>query len=778
MTKTREKRKLLVLLDAHAIIHRAYHALPQFSTRAGEPTGGLYGVASMLIKILGDLKPDYVVSCYDLPKPTFRHAAYEGYKAKRPKTEEDLVRQIKRSRDIFEVFGIPIYEKEGFEADDILGTITESMKGEDMDIVIASGDMDTLQLVDDGRVRVYTLKKGISDTMFYDKKAVEERYGFSPALIPDFKGLSGDPSDNIIGISGIGEKTARALVGKFGTLENIYKTLKKKGEEALIKEGITKRAVGLLRDGEEEALFSKTLATIRRDAPISFTLPKDNWQEHDFNKAEILFSELEFRSLIPRLRSLRGVKTEDVQRVDVPKEDVKKVGLALWVLRSDITNPTLDDILRYAKTEDFTKASGIILAEIKKQGLARVYEDIELPLVPIIKKMEERGVLVDTPYLKTLSVRYHKVIADLEENIFRHAGEKFNINSPKQMGVILFDKMELAVKGLKKTAGGARSTRESELAKLKDIHPIIGEILKYREIQKLVSTYIDNIPQMADMNGRVHPGFNQAGTTTGRFSSTNPNIQNIPTQGEMGTEVRNAFVAPRGSLLAAFDYSQIEIRVLAALSGDETLKGVFARGGDVHASVASRVFGVPEKEVTKDMRRKAKVINFGIIYGMGVNALKENLGGTRAEAQEFYEHYFQTFPRVGEYFENVKKKAGGQGYTETYFGRRRYFADIASHIPYIRAAAERMAMNAPLQGTAADIIKFAMIKTEHAISEAGLSENVRLLLQVHDELVYEVDEKALSSAEKVIVSAMETAVDFPVPLVVSSASGKRWGELK
>lgn len=778
MMKTREKRKLLVLLDAHAIIHRAYHALPSFSTSAGEPTGGLYGVASMLIKILGDLKPDYVVSCYDLPKPTFRHAAYEGYKAKRPKTEEDLVRQIKRSRDIFEVFGIPIYEKEGFEADDILGTITESMKNEDMDIVIASGDMDTLQLVDDGRVRVYTLKKGISDTMFYDKKAVEERYGFSPALIPDFKGLSGDPSDNIIGISGIGEKTARALVGKFGTLENIYKTLKKKGEEALIKEGITKRAVGLLRDGEEEALFSKTLATIRRDAPISFALPKDNWQEHDFSKAETLFSELEFRSLIPRLRSLQGAKIEDVQRVAVPEEDVKRVGLALWVLRSDITNPTLDDILRYAKTEDFTKASGIILAEIKKQGLTRVYEDIELPLVPIIKKMEEHGILVDTPYLKTLSVRYHKVLADLEENIFRHAGEKFNINSPKQMGGILFDKMKLAVKGLKKTAGGARSTRESELAKLKDAHPIIGEILKYREIQKLVSTYIDNIPQMADTNGRVHPEFNQAGTTTGRFSSTNPNIQNIPTQGEMGTEVRNAFIAPKGSLFAAFDYSQIEIRVLAALSGDETLKGVFARGGDVHASVASRVFGVSEKEVTKDMRRKAKVVNFGIIYGMGVNALKENLGGTRAEAQEFYEHYFQTFPRVGEYFENVKKKAGEQGYTETYFGRRRYFADIASHIPYIRAAAERMAMNAPLQGTAADIIKFAMIKTEHAISETGLSENVRLLLQVHDELVYEIDEKALSSAEKVIVSAMESAVDFPVPLVVSSASGKRWGDLK
>ena len=778
----KEKRPLLVLLDAHAIIHRAYHALPEFSTSAGEPTGGLYGVAAMLIKILGELKPDYVVACYDLPKPTFRHAAYEGYKAKRPKADEALVRQIIRSRDIFNVFGIPIYEKEGFEADDILGTITEKLRGEDVDIVIASGDMDTLQLVDGTRVRVYTLRKGLTDTVTYDEKSVMERFGFSPARIADYKGLSGDPSDNIIGIAGIGAKTATTLVTRFGTIEEMYKTLEKKGEKPFLDAGITKRIAGLLKEGKEEALFSKTLATIRRDAPIDFSLPAKNFHECDTEPAIALFSELEFRSLIPRLRALFGVKAEEERKEDlgapISEEEIKKAAVALWVLRSDITNPNLDEILQFAKTRDFEKAREIILTELKKQNLLRVYENIEMPLIPIIGKMKERGILIDKKYLAELSSRYHTVLSGIEKKIFESAGETFNINSPKQLGVILFDKMGLAAKGLKKTAGGARSTRESELAKLRDTHPIIDEILQYREIQKLLSTYIDNLPDMADKSGRIHAEFNQAGTTTGRFSSANPNLQNIPTKNGMGTEVRNAFVVPDGCVLAAFDYSQIEIRVLAALSYDKTLMEVFRTGGDVHAEVASRVFGVPEKEVTKEMRRKAKVINFGIIYGMGVNALKETLGSTRAEAQEFYDHYFQTFPKVADYFEQVKNDAAKLGFTETYFGRRRYFADIRSTIPYIRASAERMAVNAPLQGTAADIIKMAMVKTDEALKKEGLSEKTRLLLQVHDELVYEIDEDVLTRAGKIIAHAMEHAVEFPVPLTVSSSSGKRWGDLK
>lgn len=776
------KRTLLVLLDAHAIIHRAYHALPEFSTRAGEPTGGLYGVAAMLMKILGELKPDHVAACYDLPKPTFRHAAYGGYKAKRPKAEEDLVRQITRSRDIFTAFGIPLYEKEGFEADDILGTITETLKDKDVDIIIASGDMDTLQLVDRKRVRVYTLRKGLTDTVTYDEDAVKKRFGFPPELLPDFKGFSGDQSDNIIGIAGIGEKTARVLVEVFGSVENIYKTLEKKGEEPFLKAGIKKRGIELIREGKEEAFFSKTLATIRRDAPIDFSLPEKSWREHDSEHAVALFTALEFRSLIPRLRALWGMSREETEakeaEVFVPEEEVKKVGIALWVLRSDMTNPTLDEILRFAQTRDFEKARGAVLAEVKRKDPRRVYADIELPLIPVVEKMKKHGILIDRKYLDDLSVRYHRMLSEIEKKIFEAAGEIFNINSPKQLGAVLFDRMGLAVKGLKKTAGGARSTRESELAKLRGAHPIVDEILTYREIQKLLSTYIDTLPDTADVKGRVHAEFNQAGTTTGRFSSASPNVQNIPTKDGRGTEVRNAFIAKEGSMLAAFDYSQIEIRVLAALSGDETLREVFRVGGDVHASVASRVFGVSEKEVTKEMRRKAKVINFGIIYGMGVNALKETLGGTRAEAQEFYDHYFQTFPKVADYFEQVKHDAAKNGYTETYFGRRRSLPDIRSTIPYIRASAERMAMNAPLQGTAADIIKMAMVKTNGALNKEGLSEGVHLVLQVHDELVYEIDENVLEKAGKVIAHVMETAVDFPVPLVVSSATGKRWGELK
>ncbi|MEK9167937.1 MAG: DNA polymerase [Patescibacteria group bacterium] len=782
--KSKASVKRLVLLDAHAIIHRAYHALPDFSTRAGEPTGGLYGVAAMLIKIINELKPDYIIACYDLPKPTFRHDAYEGYKAGRAKAEDALVSQIIRSRDIFAAFDIPIYEKEGFEADDILGTIVEKLRGyKDTEIIIASGDMDTLQLVDGKRVRVYTLRKGLTDVVIYDEPAVKKRFGFAPKYLPDFKGLRGDPSDNIIGISGIGEKTATTLMLNFGSIEEMYKKLKK-DESAFEKAGIKPRIIALLKEGEEEAEFSKTLATIRRDAPITFEIPRALWKNSfDIKKVEELFSVLEFRALLARVKQMavgNGVKddTAEKRNEDVDESDIRSVGIALWVLRSDITTPTLEDILQYAKTNSFAEAKEKILAEVRAQGLDKVYEGIELPIVPIIKKTEQYGVKVDVAYLKELSTRYHKELSRFEGEIWRHAGGEFNINSPKQLGEVLFDKMGLSAKGLKKTAGGARSTRESELAKLKGTHKIIDSILAYRELQKLLSTYIDNIPEMVDKNGRLHTTLNQAGTTTGRFSSSNPNLQNIPAHDGMGTEVRNAFVAEGGSVLVGCDYSQIEMRVLAALSGDETLTKVFQEGGDVHTSVASRVFGVKPEEVIKDMRRVAKVVNFGIIYGMGVNALKENLGGTRVEAQEFYNNYFNTFPKIAKYFENVKKDASKKGYAETMFGRRRHFEGIDSKIPYIKASAERQAGNAPLQGTAADIIKIAMKKADDALINAGLADSAHLILQVHDELIYEVKAADAEKAAEVIKKAMEIAVEFPIPLTVNVSTGKKWGELK
>ncbi len=781
--KKESPQKTLVLLDAHAILHRAYHALPDFSSSKGEPTGGVYGLSSMIMKIAKDLKPDYIAACFDLPKPTFRHEAYKEYKQGRAKAEGDLVSQFSRARDIFEAFSIPMYEMPGFEADDLLATIVEQTKDErDIRVIIASGDMDTLQLVDKKRVQVYTLKKGLNDTILYDEKAVIDRFAFAPKLLPDYKGLRGDPSDNIIGVRGVGEKTATTLITAFGTVEDIYRALKKRPEE-FSKIGITPRVMKLLEEGEEEALFSKTLATVRRDAPMIFTFPEKLWRDtFDPERAEALFTELEFRGLKGRARALMGggeaVAKPAYEEEPVDPKELKHAQIAYWILNSDITSPSLEDILNETKKKNLHDALIELEARIGKQGLGSVYRDIELPLIPIIEGAQAHGISIDVPHLKHLSQKLHKVIDKSTERIYAHAGKTFNINSPKQLGEILFDDLKLTVKGLRKTEGGARSTRESELVKLKGAHPIIEDILHYRELQKLLSTYIDNLPNLVGEDGRLHTTLNQTGTTTGRMSSSNPNLQNIPVRGEMGSAIRSAFIAPKGSTLLACDYSQIEMRVLAALSQDKHLIQVFQSGDDVHTSVASRVFRVSPEDVTPDMRRKAKVINFGIIYGMGVNALKENLGSSRAEAQEFYDSYFLTFPTIARYFEDVKQSAKKQGYTTTYFGRRRFFAGLTSSIPYIRAAAERMAMNAPLQGTAADIIKIAMRRVHEELEKEGLLDRAHLLLQIHDELMYEVEDEVVSRVEKIVQEVMEHAVEFPVPVVVSVKKGSSWGSME
>jgi len=782
-------KKTLVLLDAHAILHRAYHALPEFSSSKGEPTGALYGLSAMIMKIIKDLKPDYIVGCFDLPQPTFRHEAYEAYKLGRAKAEDDLVHQIKRSRDVFAALGIPAYELPGFEADDLLATIVEKTKEEkNLRVIIASGDMDTLQLVDDDRVLVYTLKKGINDTILYNEKAVVERFGFKPLLLPDYKGLRGDPSDNIIGIKGIGEKTATTLITKFGSIEEIYKKIKKDAHDeykTFREAGLTPRIIKLLEDGEEEALFSKTLATVRRDAPIEFYLPEKVWRESfEPAKAEALFADLDFRGLRGRLHDLLGIahapvaEEEPKQEEEIDSTLFKHAQIALWLLNSELTTPSIEDMLHFTKKNNFAEAFEILEAEIGKQGLGGVYRDIEIPIIPLIESAQNYGITIDKKYLDGLSKKYHIELDLITARIYGHAGGEFNMNSPKQLGEILFDKLGLATKGLKKTEGGARSTRESELVKLRDVHPIIADILLYRELQKLLSTYIDNLPQLVAEDGRLHTTLNQAGTTTGRMSSSNPNLQNIPVRGEMGTAIRDAFVAGEGSTFLAFDYSQIEMRVLAALSEDEHLIEVFRSGADVHTSVAARVFKVEEKDVTLEMRRRAKVINFGIVYGMGVNALKDNLGSTRAEAQTFYDNYFLTFPKIAAYFEEVKSRAKKDGFTTTYFGRHRFFAGLKSPIPFIRASAERMAMNAPLQGTAADIIKIAMKRAHDGLEKAGLLSEVHLLLQIHDELLYEVKEVAVEKAREVIEEAMEHAVEFPVPVTVSVAQGPRWGTME
>ena len=790
MTRDKDKKKTLVILDAHAIIHRAYHALPEFSSSKGEPTGALYGIVSMLFKIIKDLKPDYIAAAYDLPEPTFRHAAYDGYKAARPKADDALVAQIIRSKDIFKAMSIPIYEAPGFEADDVIGTIVEKLKKDTkVGVIIASGDMDTLQLVEGEKVRVYTLKKGINDTIIYDEKAVENRFGFSPKLVPDYKGLRGDPSDNIVGVRGIGEKTAGILIKEFGTIENIYRELAK-NPGRFKKAGISERLIGILKENEEEAEFSKTLAEIRTDAPIQFSLPKGSWKEHvDAKALENLLREFEFKSLYERVKGVLGVSDGETAAVpaEIDKDMLTETSIALWLIDSEKTNPDLGDIFAFTREGTLPKAHAVLLEEIKKRKLERVLYDIELPIVPIVRAAEERGILVDAAHFKKLSGAYHKELSKLEKKIWDQAGEEFNINSPKQLAEVLFDKMNLSAdKGvrLKKTEGGARSTRVSELEKLKKSHPIVGEILSYRELQKILSTYVDAIPPLLDSSGRLHTTFIQSGTTTGRFASTNPNLQNIPAHGEFGRAVRDGFIAAPGHMLASFDYSQIELRVAAMLSGDKRLIDIFKEGKDVHSAVASRVFRVPESEITSEMRRQAKVINFGIVYGMGVTALQENLGGTRAEAQEFYDNYMNEFKDLAGYIEDVKKFAGKNGYTETLFGRRRQFSAIRSNIPYVRAMAERMAGNAPLQGTAADIIKIALKLADTDLREAGIHAKTHLLLQIHDELIYEVEESVLGKAEAAIKKAMESVLSrsflkkkTDVPLSVNVAAGSRWGEI-
>lgn len=716
-----------MLIDAHAVLHRAFHALPNFTSPKGEPTGALYGFSAFLLKIIRELEPSYLAACYDLPEPTFRHIAYEKYKAKRPKMDEGLAMQINRSRDILKAFNIPVYDSSGFEADDILGTITEKLKAQSakLKIIVASGDLDTLQLVKNNDVVVYTLSKGIKEAVTYNEEAVKKRFGFSPKSTPDFKALKGDPSDNIIGVPGIGDKSASELIQKFSTIENIYKKLKK-DKKALEKEGIKPRIIKLLEENEEEAMFSKTLAEIRKDAPIEFSLEKSAWQGgFDAEKARNLFKELGFRSLIERLPNREGPLHE----------------------------------------------------RFKGQVPEKLFYEVEIPLSKILNEMQERGILLDVEYLTKLSKEYHKKLNELEKKIWSFAEEEFNINSPQQLSVVLFDKLNLQIKGLRKTASGSRSTRISELIKLKASHPIVNEIISYREFAKLISTYVDALPKLLDKNNRLHTTFDQAGTSTGRISSKDPNLQNIPKRTELGRNIRRAFITDKGFNLVSFDYSQIELRITAILSGDSKLKKAFKEGQDIHDAVASEVFNVDIDKVNPEMRRKAKIINFGIIYGMGINALRENIGCGREEAQMFYDEYFHDFKGVAEFLEKTKKEAYEKGYTETLFGRKRFFPEIKSPLEYIRKEAERMAVNAPIQGSAADFIKMAMIKIDKILEERKLKDRVRLLLQIHDELLYEIDEKNIDESVPLIVKTMEEVYKSDIPIKVNAYVGKNWQDM-
>jgi DNA polymerase-1 len=698
----------------------------------------------------------------------------------------------------------------------VIGTIVAKLKKDkNTNIIIASGDMDTMQLVDGEKVQVYTLKKGINDTILYDENAVIKRFGFKPEFLPDYKGLRGDPSDNIIGIKGIGEKTATNLIVSFGTIEEIYKKLKK-DPETFKKADISPRIFELLKNNEEEAEFSKTLATIRPDAPIDFKMPeKTFWQNADLKKIEQTFAEFEFRSLYARLKNFfensQRVRSEDDAFHDLPpvsdgqafsgrsedssehnlqdlpplnETEFQETSIALWLINSDMTNPTLEDILLFAKTKSFETAREHIFKKLENEKLTLVFEEIEKPIIPIVKEMQDYGILIDKKYFENLSKEYHRELNKLTEKIYKIAGTEFNINSPKQLAEVLFNKMGIK-NSKKKNSSGSFSTKISVLEELEENNPIIKEIIAQRELQKLLSTYIDVIPKMVAESGRLHARFLQNGTTTGRFSSQDPNLQNLPIKTELGKRIREGFIAPRGSKLLALDYSQIELRVAAMLSGDKKMTQIFREKKDIHAGVASFVFGVPSKEVTAEMRRRAKVINFGIIYGMGVSALRKNLESTREEAQKFYDNYFRQFSGVRDYLEEVKSFAEKNLYTETLFGRKRNFPNINSRIPFLKNMALRTAANASFQGTAADLIKLAIRYAEEDLKKADLLDKVHLVLQIHDELVYETEEKNLSQTEKIIKKAMENVLErsylhykSEIPLEVHAGFGDNLGKVK
>lgn len=786
-----------MLLDTHAIIHRAYHALPpDFATSKGMPTGALYGLMSMLLRIVEDLKPDYLIATRDLPGKTHRHDVYADYKGTRVQIEPDLVTQLEYAPKVFEALGIPMYSLPGYEADDMLGTIVKQISPRsDIDIIIASGDMDTLQLVEDEHVRVYTLRKGLNDTIMYDEDRVRERYGFGPERVTDYKSLRGDPSDNIPGIKGIGEKTATELITLFGSLEDIYAALEK--NPAAFAKKIKPRIVELLKNGKADAFFSKQLATISSDAPITFTLPKSHWHLVDHAAtAAALCDVLEFKSLKTRVNNFIRDKEDfpigpesetralEFEPPAPAQEALEETAIALWLLRSDYTTPSIEDILAYADTRDFGVAREKIFKDLRETGrVNEVYEQIERPLIPIIHRMNETGIALDVPYLKKLAKEYNAELSKIASRIYEHAGHEFNINSPKQLGVVLYDELKITPERQKRTAGGARTTREDELVKLSDEHPIINDILAYRELNKLLGTYVEKMPALVQGDGRLHATFLQAGSATGRMASENPGVQNIPIKSEYGRRIRDGFIAEKGNALVSIDYSQIELRVAAGLSGDKNLVKVFRDGGDVHTAVAAQVFNVPPEMVDREMRRRAKVINFGILYGMGVNALRLNLGAgvSREEASKFLSDYFNNFSGLHAWIENVKANAARTGYTETLFGRRRYFPGFKSPLPQMKAQAERMAMNAPIQGTQADIIKLAMIEADNLIEKNKWRDKVKLEMQVHDELVYEIEEKMAEDVAREIQRLMEDVVSpaklSGVPIKAEAKIGKHWGEM-
>ncbi|WP_353682063.1 DNA polymerase I [Tepidanaerobacter sp. EBM-49] len=865
--------KKMLLIDGNSLLHRAFHALPPLRTSKGVPTNAVYGFLNMLLRILQEEQPDYVAVAFDKKGPTFRHEEFVEYKSTRPPTPEELIGQFDLLKEILKAMNITFFEIDGYEADDIIGTISKKGEKEGISSIIVTGDKDELQLIS-RNIKVLVTRKGISDIEAYDLEKINSKYGISPEAITDLKGLMGDKSDNIPGIPGIGEKTAAKLLQEFGSLENVLENFDKlKGK---LKENIQKYA--------DQAKDSKYLATIVTNVPLEFDFDDIKYREPDYDKLMNLLRELEFYSLIDRLskntKDNKNIKEtentadmnfaennsslEDVIKlaaiekrlsilVDAKKKNLKSYKIdGLYICAKDeyafvsgelleksdvrktlkqlLEDPAVYKITHDSKfirnalrqldidfkcqfdtmlaayllessrprydvpllvteylgaampdTASFTEQiihmfalKDVMDDKIKEYDMSKLLYEVEIPLSVVLSDMEHAGIKVDLGKLQELSAKFGEKLDLLTKEIYELAGTEFNINSPKQLGEILFEKLLLPV--IKKTKTGY-STDAEVLEKLRPLHPIIDKILDYRFVMKMKSTYADGLAALVDKEtSRIYTSFNQTVTTTGRISSTEPNLQNIPVKTEEGKHIRGVFTADGpGHLLLSGDYSQIELRVLAHMSEDPGLIDSFLKGEDIHTRTASEVFGVPLEEVTPSLRNKAKAVNFGIIYGISDYGLAQNLGISNQEAKEYIDAYFKRYPKVKDFIRETIASARIQGYVTTLLNRRRYIPDINSKNYHLRSFAERTAVNTPIQGSAADIIKIAMVNVYKALKENGLS--AKILLQVHDELILDSRQEELSKVKDILKDCMEHAFSLKVPLTVDIHQGYTWEEL-
>ena len=842
----------LLILDGNSVINRAFYGIKPLTNREGLYTNAIYGFLNILERMEKEEQPDAVCVSFDLHGPTFRHLRYDGYKATRHGMPEELAMQMPVMKDVLRAMNIPIYECQGWEADDVIGTVGRICSNNGWECVIVTGDRDSLQLIDENvHVKLVISRPGQTTAELYTEEKFREVYGFAPKRLIDLKALMGDSSDNIPGVKGVGEKTAKDLLLKFGTLDGVYENLNDPSIRPKLREK--------LENDKDNAYLSYELATIRPEAPIDFE-PKDAIVQ-PYNRAELyrLFQRLEFVKLIDRY-GLRGAEQEvpaaveqkkiaALPRVDTMPADVERcaaylaedgsLGLAweqgvcvMTPLEAQMTvdilsgktcvchdmkttmhqlddmglchgkfdfdtalaaydlNPsqsdypvsklatnflgvTVDDGDAVGCAEAVWNLQGVLLEELRKEGMEKLYYEMELPLCSVLYRMEKAGVAIDRAQLEQFGQMLSQRIVDCESLIFSYSEGSFNINSTKQLGELLFDKLGLPP--VKKTKTGY-STNADVLEKLKEKHPIIPAIMDYRMLTKLKSTYADGLMKVICEDGRIRTTFQNLVTATGRLSSTEPNLQNIPVRTELGAEIRKMFVPKPGHVLVDADYSQIELRVLAHIAEDETMQNAFKSGMDIHTVTASQVFAVPPEQVTPLMRRHAKAVNFGIVYGISEYSLSEDIGVSFYEAKEYIESYLANYPGVRDYMKNVVAKAREQGYTATMYGRKRYIPELKSSNFNIRSGAERIALNTPIQGTAADLIKLAMIRVDNALRQNY--PQATLLLQVHDELIVECPEEIAGEVAQLVSREMEQVATINVPLTAEAKWGKSWFDAK